>query len=397
MKAVFDDESFSFQLLRLLGSTAYGAADIGECLSTAYRITEGDFESWHDEWKKTAGRLKKLAGEMADNGGTISASEAYMRASNYYRTAEFYLHADPKDPRIKELSGISRDCFEKAVESMEPPLEKVKVPYEGTELPGFFYRAKGSNGALATVIVQTGFDGTIEELHGSALAVTARGLNCLTFEGPGQGSVIRDRGLPFRPDWEKVVTPVVDYVLSRDDADPGRLALIGLSFGGYLAPRAAAYEHRLAACVANGGVFDFIGAHIPEGMTREQFVGFMKNDPGDFNKILTKEMEQNTGTRWGVNNGMFTFDASSPADWMLKSSEYTLDGVAEKIECPTLVIDTEGEANFPGEAKKLYDALECPKEFMLFTAEEGAEEHCQIGAYFLSNERIMDWLQTTLE
>lgn len=85
MKIIFNDPTFSLQLLRAIGETYYRGADIGECLSTAYRIKEGDFESWYTEWLKTAKRIHRYADECLEKGHTISARDAYLRASNYYR------------------------------------------------------------------------------------------------------------------------------------------------------------------------------------------------------------------------------------------------------------------------------------------------------------------------
>ncbi len=102
MKIVFQDPTFSLQLLRTISEAYYKGADIGECLSTAYRIKEGDFESWHQEWFKTATRINKYADESLAAGHKASAREAYLRACNYYRVAEFLL-IDPKDPRIQTI------------------------------------------------------------------------------------------------------------------------------------------------------------------------------------------------------------------------------------------------------------------------------------------------------
>ena len=262
MNIVFLDPAFSFQLQRTIGYTYYDGADIEECLSTACRIKEGDCESWYEEWLKTADRVCKIADKCLAEGHNVSAREAYLRASNYYRTAEFYLHGDPSDPRILETWGKSRECFIKAGQLFSPPFEVVEIPYEGTTLPGYFFRVDDSGTHRPTLILQTGFDGTAEELYfGGCAAAQRRGYNCLAFEGPGQGAVIREQKLHFRPDWEKVVTPVVDYALTRPEVDPDRIALMGVSFGGYLAPRAVAFEHRIAACIADGGIFDaFEGA-----------------------------------------------------------------------------------------------------------------------------------------
>jgi dipeptidyl aminopeptidase/acylaminoacyl peptidase len=111
----------------------------------------------------------------------------------------------------------------------------------------------------------------LEELYTSAAApALERGYNCLTFEGPGQGEVIRKQKFPFRYDWEKVVTPVIDYALTRDsDIDPSQIALMGISIGGYLAARAAAYEHRISACVLYDGVYDGYDAFVFENSRRQ--------------------------------------------------------------------------------------------------------------------------------
>ncbi len=395
MHVIFNDAQFDFQILRLLGSAASGDAEVGEVLSTANRIREGDFESWTAEWLKTAQRVKEIAETSQEGDHMVSAREAYFRASNYYRAAEFYLHGDPSDPRILDLSRSARACFGRALGLTPLGVERVAIPYEDTSLPGYFYRADEAGARAPTLIVHTGYDGTQEELRANAMAATARGINCLTFEGPGQGEVVREQGLGFRPDWEAVITPVVDFVLGLPTIDPERVALLGISFGGYLAPRAAAFEHRLAACIANGGVFDFMANRLPSGMSRQAAIDGVRSDPGGTNEMMRALMEASTDTRWGIENGIFTFRASSPADYYLKALDYTLAGIAEKITCPTLVIDSEGDLWYQGQARQLFDALTCEKSFQLFTVEEGAEDHCQVGSPILSAQRMFDWLQET--
>ncbi len=396
MHVYFNDAQFDFQTLRLLGSASSGDAEAGEVLSTVNRIREGDFESWTAEWLKTARRVHEIAVRSRERGHWLSAREAYFRASNYYRAAEFYLHGDPTDPRILEYSRSARTCFEQALCLTPMPADRVAIPYQGTALPGYFYRADEAEARAPTLIVHTGYDGTQEELRATAMAATARGLNCLTFEGPGQGAAIREQGLSFRPDWEAVVTPVVDYLLDLPAVDPERIALLGISFGGYLAPRAAAFEHRLAACIANGGVFDFMAPRLPAGMSRQAAADWVRSDPNGTDAVMQALMDASTDSRWGIENGIFTFGASSPADYFLKALDYTLEGIAEKITCPVLVIDSEGDLWYPGQARQLFDALTCDKTFQLFTAEEGAGDHCQVGSPMLSAQRMFDWLEETL-
>ncbi len=392
MKIAFEDPQLSFQTLRMLGSAEAGQAEVGEVLRTAERIADGDFDGWHREWLATAERVEAIGDRSRARGHDVSAREAWMRASNYYRAAEFYLHGDPGDPRILDLSRRSIACFDRALDLLDLPVDRLEISYEGTTLPGLLYRPDPSRATRPTLLLQTGFDGTLEELHPMALAANRRGWNCLTFEGPGQGRVIREQGLPFRHDWEHVVTPVVDHALSQGDVDPARIALEGVSLGGYLAPRAAAFEHRLAACIANGGVYDFMGSRVPAQMTREQFRSFAENAPDAFDAGMRQMMEESSEMRWAVSHGMFVFKAERPSDWMREALRFELSDVAGRIRCPTLVIDTEEEASFEGEAAKLYEALSSPRTFMLFTREEGAEDHCQVATPRLAQQRIFDWL-----
>lgn len=395
MKNFFKDEQFSFQILRLLGESVWGAADIGEVLTTVEKIKDGDFESWCTEWTKIAKRLHEFANNCYSNGNLVSASEVYLRASNYYRTAEFYLHENLQDLRIVELYDKSLECFSFVLKLNNPVIEAVKIPYEGTSLPGHFYSLPGST-KRPTLIAMTGFDGTKEEMYGLAMAALKRGINCLAFEGPGQGEVIRKQNLVFRPDYESVVTPVVNYLLSRDEVDPNNIILLGESFGGYLAERAAAFEHRLACCVANTGVFDFTASKRSDDLSKEEFIKGISENIDEVNMEIRKTMEISNEMKWCFSHGMYVFGVKTPAEWLLKAQQYCIDGVYDKIKCPTLIIDCENEDLLRGQAKKIYDLLTCPKEFMMFTSEEGAGAHCQVGGKLISNERIFNWIERNL-
>ncbi|UUZ84178.1 alpha/beta fold hydrolase [Paenibacillus sp. P26] len=345
MRLIFQDQTFSFELLRTMGYAPYGGADIGECLSTAYKIKEGDFESWYAEWYNTAERIHAQAVRHLEGGKLVSAREGFLRAHNYYRTAEFFLHGDPEDPRILETWGKSRSTFRQAIRLMDHPVEEVRIPYEGTHLPGYFYRV--DDRPRPTLLVHGGFDSTQEELYLEVVAAALqRGYNCLTFEGPGQGAVIRERRIPFRYDWEKVVTPMVDYLETRPEVDAAKIALMGISLGGYLAPRAAAFEHRLAACIANDGMFSCqfgeIGRKLFQGRASEEEL----NRPGYMEKAIEAVMAKHTGVRWSIENGMFTHRADSIHELVRKTEPYTLEGVAHQVQCPTLVCEAENDHFF---------------------------------------------------
>jgi pimeloyl-ACP methyl ester carboxylesterase len=391
MKMHFQDPTFSFEFLRMVSTATGGGSDINECFQTASRITEGDVESWHREWNRTAERIHGIADDCRARGHRVSAREAYLRASNYYRSAEFFLHLDYEkpDPRALPTYQKSVQCFRQAVRLFPFPCEEVSIPYERTVLPGYFYCVDDSATPRPTLLLHGGFDSTGEEMYfGTVPAALQRGYNCLIFEGPGQGSVIRLQHLPFRPDWEHVVTPVVDYALTRPEVDPERLILDGHSLGGYLAPRAATFEHRLAACIAIDGLLSFAPDSFLDALEQRS--------EEEINAHFEQEMQQSLYMRWALSQGMWTLQASSPLDCVQKMAQYTLTGVAQQITCPTLVCDAERDHFFAGQPKKLYDALSCPKTYLLFTADDAAEEHCHAGAALLLNQRVFDWLDETL-
>jgi len=400
---VFTDSEFAFELERTLAATYAGEADIGECLATASRITEGDFESWYTEWKKTADHFRTAGDDSLAAGHTVTAREAFYRAATYYRTAEFFLHGNPSDPRIVETWEMSRTAFRDALALDTVPYEIVAIPYGNTTLPGYFYKVDDSKKPRPLLIVQTGFDGCQEELHPYAMEGIKRGYNVLTFEGPGQGEVIRVQHLPFRADWENVITPVVDYAVSRSDVDSGRIALWGISLGGYLAPRGAAYEPRISALVADAGTYD-VGLNLLDGMkkgggptanmTEKELQEWLESDPAVFNNEIRQAMAQATGTRWLYENGMYVFNASSPALFWAKWMDMTMEGSAEKIRCPTLVTAGATDRFDPGmvQAQALYDHLTCDKELIVYSDEYGAGTHCQLGTFAQSFAGKFNWL-----
>ena len=396
LELVFKSGGYSFQTIRALGYAVSGGADVGEVLKTAYAITEGDDESWCREWQKTATHCEQVGNEFLELGHKPSARQQFLKASNYFRTAEFFLHDNPDDPRIISLWQKSRDNFLRAARLMDGPVEAVKIPFEGTFLPGYLCLVDGSGKPRPLLIVHSGFDGTKEELYLEVgFFALQRGYNVLLFEGPGQGEVIRVQKLPFRPNWETVVTPVVDFALTRKEVDPKKIALMGISFGGYLAPRAAAFEKRLAACIANGGVYDF---HMTMPIPAEEMQA-LDSPEGckELDKAVYARMKTDPTTRYFMGNGMFTFQASSPSAWLKMTRDYTMKDLVDNITCPVLVVDSEEDAYMKGQAKLLFDALKTKKDYLLFTREDGAQEHCQMGAMSISNARILGWLDTILQ
>jgi dienelactone hydrolase len=400
---VFTNKDFNFQLIRTAGAAPH-AADRNECLQTAYKIIDGNVESWYKEWYALAESVKG-AGETAEKlGNKETARNAFARASNYYRNAGFFLSEKPLDSRTSDTWTRSVGLFRRAAAMYEPAVEYVEIPYDNTVIPAYFYRGSTTTAKLPTVIIHQGFDGSKEESMPGGIAAQQHGYNCLIFEGPGQGQMLHDKGAFFRPDWEAVVTPTVDYLLQRSDVEPSKIALIGFSMGGYLAPRAASGEHRLAAVVANGGVysvFEGVSSHwtsLPDmPQTSAGLLEYIRTKPDEFNQIAYGAMEYSIGTKWSLAHGMYIFGVSTPAEYFLKLSEMTLDQKVQNITTPVLVVDSENDHTFPGQPKKLYESLTGKKDFLMFTAEEGADLHCQAGAAEISWKKTYEWLDKTLK
>lgn len=397
MSALMKDELFHAQLVRAIGYAPYGAADFGECVATASRISGTDLTAWHDEWAATASRVRDLAIASEAAGETVSARSAYFRASNYFRTAGLFAMGSPVDPRLVEAHRLEVDSFRRGAALLDPPPRIVSIPYEGSSLPGYHFRAANDAEPRPTLILVNGYDGTAEELYfTNGAAALQRGYDVLAFDGPGQGAMIIDRGVVFRPDWENVITPVVDFLLTLSAVDPSRIALMGLSFGGYLAPRAATREHRLAACVSDCGPYDLFDAtagRLPGLLARQLPDG----DPTLLRILdrLARRVMSRPTAGWALRRNLMVHGLTSPLEYFRMAPQYSLKGLEDLIECPTFVCSAEGD-DLSANAPRLYEALRCPKEYVRFTAAEGAGEHCESGARTLFHQRVFDWLDGVL-
>jgi pimeloyl-ACP methyl ester carboxylesterase len=398
MKFLFDDDSFSFETLRTAGFALYDGADLGEVLVTSAAITGGNEASWHQAWKATAERVYAI-GQMAQAAGQrVSAREALLRASNYYRAAEYYLRDNPAtDPEVTLLSGLSREAFKAAASLLNTPAEIVSIPYEGASLPGYLFLVDDSGTPRPTVIYTNGYDSTAEESYWAiAAAALRRGYNVLAYDGPGQGAALRVQKLVFRPDWEAVITPVVDYALTRTEIDGDKIVLFGYSMGGYLVARAAAFEHRVAAMILDDGIYDFHTAFArPLPPFVASWIAGGRDDVAI--PVLSLLSSVSTSARWSLNNGVWAFGASSYADLVRKTQDYTLEGHADQITAATLVMSGENDQFLKGEPERVHKALtSADATLVTLTGAEGAGEHTHAGALGRAHQVMFDWLDTTL-
>ncbi|MBI2881985.1 MAG: alpha/beta fold hydrolase [Candidatus Tectomicrobia bacterium] len=361
-----ENRNWSSYFMRLVGEAPQGAADFNECHRVSRRTREGNEEDWHTEWRREAERLERLAGEAEARGHAVTAHDFYLRACSYYRAAEFML--PPADGRKLPTYLRGTDCFQKAGRHFRPPLEAVRVPYEDAHLHGYFFPSRsGGPGRTPALVYFGGADSNAEELYflGTQEALK-RGVACLTVDGPGQGETLRLLGVPSRPDYEVAVRAAVDYLARRPEVDPDRIGLIGVSMGGYYAPRGAAFDPRVRACVAYGACFDVLA------------------DLYDFFPPIRDQMQ------WLVG-------AETPEEARRKLGAFTLEGVARRITCPLLIVH--GEEDYivsPEAAQKTYDAAGGPKELRIWKPEEGGAAHCNMDNTPQVYPYIFDWLADRL-
>jgi hypothetical protein len=356
----------SYQFRRALGETQEGGGSISECFQTASRMKPGDEESWHEEWLVTADR-NRARGDAAEGAGNIQTAKAcWLRAVDNYRSAEFWLAGD--DPRRLATFDKCEASFQKAGRYFTPPVERVEIPYEdGVHLAGYFIRAPYDTGRQPVLIAFGGLDSFKEELlfmvgNGSL----RRGISCLLVDGPGQGATLRRFGVHNRYDYEVPVGRCIDYLETREDVDPSRIAVSGSSLGGYYAARAGSFEHRLAAVVSHGAIWSI-----------QDLWGGAGEDHGLAGHI-----------KW-------VFGADSMAAALEKARPFTLDGVLGGMECPYLIVHGGHDVLGVTQAQRVYDdarARGVDATLKLIGEEETGAEHCQHDNPTIGMEYLCDWL-----
>lgn len=384
------------------------AADVGECATTVERVgASGSVDDWHREWTATADRVEAIADAAAERGHRVSARDAYLRASTYRRASYWPLYGRPVDPRLREASQREASAFAAGAALMDPPVRAMEIPFEGTTLPAWFgvpaadgAAARPPGAARPTIVQVNGYDSTVQEswfAHGPA--ALERGYNHICFDGPGQGRALVRDGLTMRPDWEGVVTPVIDHVLTLPEVDPDRIVLAGWSFGGYLAPRAAGREHRIAALIADPGQWDQREAVVHAlPLSDEDKARFPDIDPAllDPMDAWLRGPDGDPMLRWRlIDRGLWVHGVDTLFEYLSGMVEYALSPVAGDIRCPALLTAAEGDPAAAG-AAPLAAAIGDRATLLRFTAAEGAGGHCEGTARTLYEQRVFDWLDETL-
>ena len=362
-----DDPDFSFQFVRILAGAQDGASTIGECFQTAGRIGAGDWESWHVEWMKTGDASRRRAEDAEAKNFSLTAQSNWIRATNYYRSAEFFL--DPRDPRRLTTFDIVEECSRRAMMLMQPIGEVVEIPFEDGHIDAYFLRTPIGNGPHPAIVAFGGLDEYKDELiQEMARYALPRGFSLLLVDLPGQGSALRRQGLIARYDMEVPVSACVDYLQARSDVDRDRIGLYGASMGGYYAGRVASFEHRLKCAVIDGAVWRLDTA-------AEELL----NEPDGLIAMHAK----------------WVFGVPTVEDLVSATRPFKLDGVAGKIRCPLLIVHGEMDLWGQDNATLLLDHTRrhgVDVDFKWFTVEETGAAHCQVDNPTLGMEYICDWI-----
>lgn len=390
----FKNSAFEYVFLTSLGRAFHQAGNVGKVLHVIRQVEDGNFDSAWRALVAAGDEARAMAEDSASGGHRESARQAYLWAQNFYDSATYCADGTGDPSRIAATWQMMDDCWLKSLPLFDPPIEPVSIPYEGTTLRGFYFRSRSTKAARPLLILVNGSDGSALDMWtmGGAGAV-ARGYDCLTFDGPGQGYALWKQGLHFRPDWERVVTPVVDFVLGLPGVDPKRIAIQGISQGGYWVPRAVAFEKRIAAAIADPGVFDVASswtASLPPPLIALLKAGRKAEFDGFMDKALDSTAKNSLAFR------MRPYGATSYYDAFRAAMEYDLAGVIGQIECPMLITEPANEAFWPGQSRRLHDLLTCPKTLVPFTAEDGADLHCEPKGYGLRDLRVFNWLDKVL-
>ncbi|NMB79447.1 MAG: alpha/beta hydrolase [Methanomicrobiales archaeon] len=327
-----------------------------------------------DDWTKVMVSLAEQA----------SSESRWMDAAFLYRAAEFFVL--PSDPVKETLYNRFRDMFYNHAIAGEP-VERHEVPFEGVYLPALRIMAE-SQPARGTIVIHGGFDSFIEEWYACATFFAGHGYDVVMFEGPGQGAALKKAGLTLTHEWERPVAAVLDHFYLDD------VTLLGISMGGWLCFRAAAFEPRVKRVIASSIAFDYM--QIPPLPVRI-LVSILLRSRGLMNSLARLKMWASYQERWGINNLMYITQTTTPMD-----ATDVLLSFNEKNQHPELVMQdvlilTGADDHFiPLKMHfKQVDALMNARSVSgrVFTRDSQAENHCQVGNIGLALGVMLTWIE----
>ncbi|KAI0388543.1 dipeptidyl aminopeptidase/acylaminoacyl peptidase [Xylariaceae sp. FL0594] len=424
----FGNSFFNFEAIRIVGMAGSGGAEIAECLDAVGCIRENDPTSWHRAWSEQAEWAKQVAREAQRDGNRTAARMAFLRASNYTRASAYMMtgvQLGNSDSRVISLLRESSALFASALELFDTPVKALRIPYpyshrDGDKevfLPAYLHLplpACRLPGKIPLLISQGGADSIQEEQYYMfPSAGPGLGYAVLTFDGPGQGSVLHEHDIPMRADWEVVIDRVLAYLADYSRTHPGleldldRIAIAGASLGGYFALRAAA-DQRIKACVAIDPMYDF----YEFGAKRVAPTFFRLWDGGWIpdcvvNSIVTLGTRLSFQSRWEIFTSARFLGATTPVGLLRRMQGYTFHaghsnttidsrtGYLDRVKCPVLVTGAAQSLYFDvadHTAAVIRGIREAEKE--CWTAERPGQGGLQakMGAVALCNQRVFAFL-----
>jgi pimeloyl-ACP methyl ester carboxylesterase len=393
---LFKDHETDWLFKRTLEYASIGCAEVGECLVAARSIDSRDAETWIRSWSELAVRVEAQGEESLRGGRSASARGSYLRAMNYYRTAEYA--CAPDHPRFHELWRASVGCMAKALPLLEGFAERVEVPFQGMVLPGYFWRPDASGERRPTIVFVGGHDSSGEEmLMVGGKAAIDRGYNYFTFEYPGhRGAVHLDPRCVRRHDMEVPFAAAFDFIEQLPGVDR-RIGLAGFSFGGYVVSRVAAFEPRVRALIPDTPLIDPAeifsrAARSPLGSLPDRLF----NAAVEFrlrNSAILKNFIRYGG--WVRGEESTSYSNMARLDY----SAYDLRPFLGRIACPTLSLAGEGEGEvMVRQAREFHESIaSSDKRIHFFTlAQDGSDDHCQLDNITRAMQVVFDWLDERL-
>lgn len=327
-----------------------------------------------DDWK----------GVMTGLAEKAVSDERWINAAFYYRAAEFFVF--PSDPDKERLyDRFSSLVYEKAFAG--EPIERSLVPYGGSYLPALRIPSAQTT-ARGTIVIHGGFDSFIEEWYSCATFFAAKGFDVIMFEGPGQGAALKKAGLPLTHEWEKPVGAILDYFGLTD------VTLLGISMGGWMCLRAAAFEPRIKRVIASSIAFDYM-QFLP-GPARVLF-RYLFRFRGLMDWLGELKMRASFQERWGINNLMYITKTATPMDGTDVLLRFNEENQHPDLVKQDVLILTGAEDHFiPLKMHyKQVNALKNARSLTarIFTSEDQAQNHCQVGNIGLALDVMLTWIE----
>ena len=395
MDRFFKDQHFHYETIRVVAHAPYGGADIGEIFAVTRKIREENLEDWYREWYAMAERLRSNAESYSDETGR---GRALLRASNYYRNSEFYL--TPQDERRRDTFAKSAQSYRAALSHLKVNFQEFEVPFQGVGMEAIYYTPDGDSFKdKPLLIAHGGYDSTLEELYfWFVAAALERGYAILTFSGPGQGAVIRQHGMPFTPRWEEPTTAVIDEFVSRFHK-PKKIILAGLSMGGVLAPRAAAFEPRIDGVIAFDAMYSFQDSlfyNLPE-LARGPMRWLYENEYFEIlNMMVGLKTSSDIGAHWGIQNGQWVMGVEDAAGVFRAFEPFNMRGTANNITADVLLLWGEDDHFMDDmQLKNMQTGLTSARSVSTksYSKEDGGHEHCQTGILTSVHADIFTWIE----